>query len=409
MHADNRYLLRLAAKNMRRNAGRSLFIALSIVLSTATAVWILAFFDGMNAQIERTVVDGNVGFYQLQEKNYAATGDPFSPLPWDGRTESALEDIPLRSPEMVLDGFLTAPEGSAALQVLGVDFPAHARALGLHRHMVDGRWPQAGERGVVIGKDVADKFRFAAGDSLVLNFQDRQGQLRSELLPILGVYRKHGRSFERRHAYVDGDVVEEFLLGAADPRRLYHRIVLMPEGFEEGEGAALAAAGTTGTVLKTWKQLNSEMAVVLDFHHGMMRLFFLIVAITVTLTILTPVTMLWQERKDEIRMFSTIGVPRRIIRRLARYEAGLMALAAASAASLLLLALVGAQARTGVDFSFLGEGQVMERAGIELPRIVYPVLLPSQLAVTYGFVAAVVGVSYGWAVHLALRQAGRSA
>lgn len=60
--------------------------------------------------------------------------------------------------------------------------------------------------------------------------------------------------------------------------------------------------------VKTWKNLNPEMAVVLEFHDGMIRFFFLIIAITITMTILTPVQMLWQERLKELKMLNILGV-----------------------------------------------------------------------------------------------------
>ena len=65
LNPENRYLFKLAWKNIRRNAGRSFFIGLSVALSVGIAVWIMAFFDGMNHQIEKAVVKGNVGYYQL--------------------------------------------------------------------------------------------------------------------------------------------------------------------------------------------------------------------------------------------------------------------------------------------------------------------------------------------------------
>ncbi len=407
----NSYLFKLAKKNVNRNRGRSFFIGLSVSLSVVMAVWILAFFDGLNHQIEKAVVVGNVGYWQLQEANYADTTDPLSPRAWDASFEKALQDkaILAYSPELILDGYLSGPDGSAALQVVGVDFALHQKTLDVGSHMSSGTWPQGNERGIVIGFETAERFQYAVGDQLVMNFQDAKGELRSELLPVLGVYHHNGRTFERRFAYVSGDVVEEYLFGMADPRRMLHRVVVMAKDLPSSRSALEAAAQTTKTELRSWKQINPEMGVVLDFHEGLIRFFFLIIAITVTVTILTPVSMLWQERLGEIRMMSIIGVPRKKIWRLGMFEAGIMTLLAATAASLILIVIITINAKTGIHFRDLSQGQVLERAGIQLPKVIYPLLLPKQLFVTYGFVVFIIFLSYGLAIRNVIRKAEVSA
>lgn len=407
MKTAKHYLFKLAKKNVNRNRGRSFFIGLSVALSVVMAVWILAFFDGMNHQIEKAVVVGNVGYWQLQEANYADTTDPLTPKAWDANFENALKDknILSYSPEIVLDGYLSGPDGNAALQVVGVDFSLHQKTMKIGSHLVSGRWPTNNERGIVIGRETAERFQYAVGDNLVMNFQDAKGELRSELLPVLAVYHHNGRTFERRYAYVSGDVVEEYLFGAADPRMMIHRVVVMTQDLPSSQKSLETIAQATHTELRSWKQINPEMGVVLDFHEGLIRFFFIIIAITVTVTILTPVSMLWQERLGEIRMMSIIGVPRKTIWRLGMFEAGIMTLLSATAASIVLFIIISINSKTGVHFRDLAQGQGLERAGIQLPTAIYPLLLAKQLFVTYGFVVFIMFLSYGFAIRGVLKKA----
>ncbi len=371
------------------------------------AVWILAFFDGMNHQIEKAVVVGNVGYWQLQEANYADTTDPLSPRVWDASFEKALQDkkILSYSPELVLDGYLSGPYGNAALQVVGVDFALHQKTMDIGSHLDSGSWPTNNERGIVIGRETAERFQYVVGDNLVMNFQDAKGELRSELLPVLAIYHHNGRTFERRYAYVSGDIVEEYLFGVADPRTMIHRVVVMTKDLPSGQETMEQAARTSKTELRSWKQINPEMGVVLDFHEGLIRFFFIIIAITVTVTILTPVSMLWQERLGEIRMMSTIGVPRKTIWRLGMFEAGIMTLLSATAASIVLIIIISINSKTGIHFRELAQGQGLERAGIQLPTAIYPLLLAKQLFVTYGFVVFIMFLSYGFAVRSVVKKA----
>lgn len=407
VNGENRYLAKLAVKNINRNRGRSFFIGLSVAMSVVMAVWILAFFDGLNHQIENAVVKGNVGHWQLQEKNYALTTDPTTPVPWDVQSLDGFDKkiIQGQSPELVLDGYISGTEENAALQVVGIDFKLHQEMFKLGDYITSGHWPTQTERGIVIGQEVAEQFQYAVGDSIVINFQDTKGELRSELLPVLGIYNHNGRSFERKYAYVSGDVVEEFLFGAPDPQFLIHRVVLITNELAQSETTVAEAAKKTNLSYSSWKQINPEMGVVLDFHEGLIRFFFVIIAITVTVTILTPVSMLWHERLSEIRMMSIIGVPKKKIWRLGMFEAVLMTFLAATTAAFFILVIVGIHTKTGIDFRDISNGQIMERAGIQLPRTVFPRLLPKQLLVTYGFVILIITTSYAFAIRGVLKKA----
>lgn len=56
LNDENSYLFKFAWKSIRRNAGRSFFIGFSVSLAVFIAVWVVAFFDGMNHQVEKAVV-----------------------------------------------------------------------------------------------------------------------------------------------------------------------------------------------------------------------------------------------------------------------------------------------------------------------------------------------------------------
>jgi ABC-type lipoprotein release transport system permease subunit len=157
-------------------------------------------------------------------------------------------------------------------------------------------------------------------------------------------------------------------------------------------------------VIKSWKQLNPEMAVVLEFHDGMIKFFFLIIAVTIMMTILTPVRMLWQERFKEIKMMNIVGVSTRVIWKLGFNEVVIMIGLSGFFSSLFLGTIIGYQSYNGVDFRFLNDGIAIERAGIKLPGIIYPLLTLNQIIITFLFVIFVLGISYIWSIHRTIRR-----
>jgi ABC-type lipoprotein release transport system permease subunit len=405
LNQENRYLFKFAWKSIRRNAGRSFFIGFSVALAVSIAVWVVAFFDGLNLQIERAVVNTNTGYFQLQDPLYAKSTDSSAPMEFGQELRLHLSQLPIEafSPELVLDGNISTPEGAAALLVLGVEPDLHQRLLPIKQNIIQGRFiaPEDND-GVIIGQQLALQFKFRPGDQLVLNFQDVAGELKSELLTIKGIYQYNSKSFEKRFIYVNQNTWQSLFLNEISGKTLFNRIILItPEGLGNTPVLRDSFEGS-GLQFKNWKNLNPEMAVVLDFHDGMIRFFFMIIAITITMTILTPVQMLWQERLKELRMMNIIGISASKFWKIGIFEVLQMVFVSGLMSSALLVVVIGIQSRTGIDFRFLNDGVAIERAGIKLPGIVYPHLTTQQLMIIFVFVVFVLSVSYIWSIHRTL-------
>jgi ABC-type lipoprotein release transport system permease subunit len=256
---------------------------------------------------------------------------------------------------------------------------------------------------VVIGKELATLFKFKVGDQIVLNYQDKLGELRSEILNIRGIFHYNGKGFEKRFIYINQKTWQKIFLSEMTGKTLFNRIVINTPSLSY-EPIIQDRLEGTGLKLKTWKQLNPEMAVVLEFHDGMIKFFFLIIGMTITMTILTPVRMLWQERFKEMKMMSTIGVSVSKFWKLGIYEVIVMIGLSGFFSSLLLIIIIGTQSQNGVDFRFLNDGVAIERAGIKLPGIIYPKLTAEQMLITFLFVIFVLSVSYIFSIYRTLRK-----
>ena len=397
---ENLYLLKFAWKSVRRNAGRSFFIGFSVSLAVMIAVWVVAFFDGLNHQIEEAVVNTNTGYVQFQDPLFARSTDSSRPLLFSDDLRKLLDDdrVISYSPELVLDGNISAPEGAAGLVVLGVDPKLHSAFMPIASKIQSGVFlDDDSTDSVIIGSELAKIFKYKVGDQLVLNYQDHLGELRSELLSIRGIYHYNSQGFEKRFVYVNQRTLQTLFLGEAKSQILFNRIPVRSANFSEA--SELISQSQSGLQTKTWKQLNPEMAVVLDFHEGMIRFFFLIIGATILMTILTPVQMLWQERLKEFRSLTTLGVTIRKFWKIGLFEVFLMIILSTLFSIVLLSVIIGIQSKTGVDFRFLGSGIPIERSGIKLPGIIYPLLSVQQLLITFGFVIFVLGTSYVWSIH----------
>ena len=404
LNDENSYLFKFAWKSIRRNKGRSFFIGFSVSLAVFIAVWVVAFFDGLNHQIEKAVVNTNTGYFQLQEKNYAHSTDSATPLEYEAYRKLLSAPIESYSPELVLDGNISTPEGATGLTVLGIHPPLHQTILPIHKRTKLGSFiEESDENTVVIGSNLAKLFNFNVGDQMVLNYQDHTGDLRSEILQIKGIYSYNSNGFEKRFVYINQKTWQKLFLNEDKNKILFNRIVLMPENLFDGP-VLTERFKDPKVELKTWKNLNPEMAVVLEFHDGMIRFFFLIIGLTITMTILTPVQMLWQERLKELRMLNILGVSNAKFWKIGLFEVIQMIVCSGILSSIFLILIIGIQAYTGIDFRFLNDGVSIERAGIKLPGVIYPQLTVEQILVTFVFVIVVLSISYLWSIHSTLKK-----
>lgn len=404
LNDENRYLFKFAWKSIRRHAGRSFFIGFSVSLAVIIAVWVVAFFDGFNAQIEKAVVNTNIGFFQIQDPLYASTTDSGSPREYSNELKKLIELPPTlsASPELILDGNISTPEGAAGLVVIGIEPTLHQEFLPINKNIISGDFLSSeDEFNVLVGKELAELFKFNVGEQLVLNYQDQKGNLRSEILTIKGIFNLNGKSFEKRFVYINQQTWQKLFLDSYSGKVLFNRVTLMTEGLKDSKILA-DRVKKDQLSLKSWKDLNPEMAVVLEFHDGMIKFFFIIIALTITMTILTPVRMLWQERFKELKMMSIIGVSVKKFWKIGFFEALLMITLSGFFSTLFLSGLISYQSRVGLDFRFLNDGVAIERAGIKLPGIIFPLLTLNQLIVTFIFVVFVLGISYIWSIHRTL-------
>lgn len=406
LNNENLYLFKFAWKSIRRHAGRSFFIGFSVCLAVVIAVWVASIFEGMNSQIEKAVVNTNTGFFQIQDPLYSESTDSSSPKEYTQELDQKLNVKPVKalSPELVLDGNISTPEGAAGLLVLGIAPKYHETILPLKTKMKEGSYlAPEDEDGVIIGLELATLFKFHVNDQLVLNYQDQSGGLRSEILTIRGIYHYNSSAFEKRYVYITQKTWQKLFLGSDTGKILFNRIITITPDLDTRPFLD-EQIKNTDLKIKSWKQLNPEMAVVLEFHDGMIKFFFIIIGVTITMTILTPVRMLWQERFKEMRMMNIIGVSVKKFWKLGIYEVLLMIGLSSLSSIILLLMVIGFQSYHGVDFRFLGDGVPIERAGIKLPGIIYPKLSSEQIIVTFVFVIFVLSLSYLWSIHRTLKK-----
>ena len=354
----------------------------------------------MSENLRSAVVLNNTGDYQIQDSEYAKDGVPQSPVEFS-KIEPRLrnQNIESYSPELVMEGYLSTPEGDAALKVIGIVPGLHSSFIPLSSSLTSGSFFKGPESSpVVIGAELAKDFNLKVGDDLVLNYQDKQGGLRSELLTIAGIYNYSSKSFQLQDIYLLQKDWQHLYFGEDTGKILFNRIPLMTNSDH-----AVSVVKDQSLQLRSWRDENPEMSVAVDFNNLMIRFCVLIVFITAFLTILGPVQILWEERESELKMLTIIGVSKRDMYVLAVIEL-LIVFILSALFSIVLLGLYFLLYKNGLDLNFLNQGIKLERAGIIIDWLIQPTLNSSNILQTSILVIGVLLTSYLLGVHTIMKK-----
>ncbi len=379
-----RFFFSLGYKNILRNRTRSFFLCFSVAASVTVAVLLLSFYEGMVTMMRDAAVLNNLGHYQIRELNFAHKKDPNTPVPVNVELREKLlklNAVEGLSEELILPSFVTSSEGSQAINLMGIQHDQINTVIPLEKSMIEGD-----ASGVVIGAALAEKLNLRLHENLMINYQDVKAELRTEILPITGIYKFSSKRFQRTHVYTKLEAVEN-LMGV----RGIHRYVLRGQKLDD---SMLKPLIPPNMLLTHWGELNQEIFFSINFQTGLIYFFLIVLSIGISMTILTPIAMVLNERHAEFKMISHLGTTNTRMLQLIIIEALVMSIGA------FIFALVMATAGfyflkyTGINLVAARGGADIERGGILLPNIVYPVLQIKQITISVLFIAFTVLSSY---------------
>jgi ABC-type lipoprotein release transport system permease subunit len=384
-----------AIKSIFRQKSRNFFIILIVCLTSVFSLFTASLFEGKNAQIERNIIETETGNYQLIEKNYFEKYDPLKPYFLNQETSEKIKHYH-STPELLLKTTILHPEGAQELTLIGIEPQSHEVVFPL-KEFITGAWPLSndGQKNVVIGQKFADKLKLKLGDELVITYQDQSKAILNESLPITGIFHTFGPGFESHNAFVSKNFIGK-LINITNPDA-FHRIVLRSKTLPKPENK------NQNLVLKSWDELHPELTVMMKFHNGVTRALIIFMLVIAYVSIITPVNVLWDERKDEVKFLQTIGASEKTLYLIASYEAFVLTLFALGLSVIIWGVLHGLASIHGLDFSMMGERSVV-RGGILISSVVYPVINILHSGTIIIFHGLIIFGSNFWCIRSLLRK-----
>lgn len=346
MNVGSLTLWDLAWRNLWRNRRRTWLTVGGI----GFAVWLLVFAMSMQDGSFDVMVDNAArlltGHVQLQHPDYQ--DDPgvehyLAAGPVLQAQAAAVPGVVAALPRAAAFGLVSVGERSLGVQIMGVS-PAHEAATStlpaatVAGHYLDGSPAQA-----YLGAVLARNLGAAVGDEVVILGAALEGGVAAAGATVVGLFETGQPALDRALLQIP---IDDFRAAWNLPPDAVHSLVLILDRAGRAEPVAEALAGS-GRVALGWQALLPEARQTIELKRVGAQLFFAMVAVIVTFSVVNTFMMTVFERTPELGMLMALGMRRGAVATELCIEAwwlGLLGVAlglAAGAATVAILSQVG--------------------------------------------------------------------
>jgi ABC-type lipoprotein release transport system permease subunit len=395
-------VVRIALRNVRRQARRSVLTASAMVLGIALLMFVRALEAGAHVMYVESAVRMGTGHVSLEHPDYAGSQDLGDRIPAE-RLELATDAISAATslderlavfPRVTVGGLAQSASSSIPASIAGIDPALEAATSFVAENVVEGRFLEPGDRlEAVVGAGVAERLRVEIGSRVVLMAQDADGDLESQLVLVTGIFRTGIPEVDRGVVHIPLETARQWLAIGDDATALS---AVLAEDRRTGQialevRARLEAAGVEpGTVaVRPWWEAMPDLHAGLQADAVQTYIMLLILLAIVALAVVNSVLMAVLYRTREFGVLRSLGLNRRSVGGMVMVEGSVLALVSGLAGMAVGLLVAFGVFRDGVDISGLfGEGD-LAFAGAIVDPVIQPVVQTSDAAAIFLIVVAI--------------------
>jgi ABC-type lipoprotein release transport system permease subunit len=401
--------LRLAWRNLWRNKRRTLITVASIFFGVLLATIMSSMQEGSYSSMINNIVKFYSGYIQVQNEDYWENKTINNTLiPTDtliNRIKSVKEVI-LYTPRLESFALASSEEITRGSLVIGIDPVQEKEVMNIGQWIVDGKYLEADDQGVLVGFDLAKYLELSVGDTLVMIGQGYHGTTAVGEYPIRGILKFPSPDLNKQSIYMELRTAQEFY--SAD--HLVTSMVLMLENQYNLNKAIRKLSNQIKSPYRvmSWEEMHPELLQMVEADRAGATVMKAILYIIIGFGVLGTIMMLVAERKREMGVMIAIGMQRFKLASILFFETiyiGLIGVIVGFAGSIPLIAYF-----YNNPIPLTGDtGKTMEEMGFE--PLMYFSWLPSVFynqVITVFMITAIIAIypviiSHQLRVHLALR------
>lgn len=366
----------MAWRNIWRNASRSLIIMTSVTLGLFAGISVLGLYKGMLKSRVETVIYREVGHLQVHHPRFSEDMQASFVLPSHVNELSlqGISGIRASSFRLVSPAMLATASGSAGIIINGIDKEQEQAVSQLDRKMVEGSlFPSSMKNPVVIGKKLADKMKLHLKSKVVLTFSDSANNMVSAAFRVSGIYESENAPLDERILYVPRNRLTQLLNTGTAAHELC--IILNNDATTAPVQTELAKR-FPGLKIEPWQDLSPETSLLADIANQYSIIIISIIMLALAFGIINTMLMAVLERTREVGMLMALGMSKLRLFRLIVAETVFLTLAGFPIGLLLSWLTIAFFNRHGIDMSAF-RGELMKSYGFS--QVTYPEFPIEQL------------------------------
>lgn len=388
-------LLRLALRNVRRQARRSILTAAAMVLGLALLILSRTLADGghddwIDAGVR--LGSGHVTFQAPQFQRTRAIEDHLSAdlLRAADEALAAPEVAPhveLAAPRIVVQGLANSPTAALPVAIVAVDAAKEAEYSILDEKLIEGRYLQPGDRlHAFVGTGLAERLHLRVGSRLVLTAQDLNGEIAGQLVRVAGTFRTGIPEADQGLIHIPLGTAQEWL--GLDGGVTSLAVLLESSWVVDAVAAALErdlAPLQDRMVVLEWREVMPDLHSAVRIDDAGDYIFHVVLFVIVALAIVNTVLMSVMYRIREFGVIRALGLTKGESGLLVLCEGLLLTTLSGVVGLILGLVVTWVFFRNGLDFSFALESE-LTAAGVVIEPVIVPQFRIVQFVQSVGFI-----------------------
>ena len=382
----------LAWRNLWRNRRRTAIMLAAISVGVWAMIFLTALTQGMVNDMIRDGLSVLPGHVQVHHPGYRDDPSIANLIPVaDSELQDRFGSAGFRdwATRIRVPAVISSERETRGITLLGID-PARERNFTfVDLETLDGRFLDgADDRGIVIGRKLADTLETGTGKRVVVMSQDPDNELADRGFRVIGVYRANLPSYEEQFVLIGKSTAQQFL----DVRDRVTEVVALGDDFRDVDpvlGGVRALMQNDPVDVAAWQDLDTYLGAMLPVMDSFVLVWVIVIFLALSFGLVNTLVMSVFERVREIGVMLALGMRPSAIRWQIVVESMLLLVLGLAIGNALSFASTYA-IRDGIDVSVVAEGMEMMGASARLvPDLtVDNVVLANAVVLLLGFLAS---------------------
>jgi ABC-type lipoprotein release transport system permease subunit len=384
-------LATLAWRNLWRNHRRTIIMISAITVGVWAMIFMTALMRGMVNDMLRDGIQTLPGHVQIHHPAFRDDPSVNNLIPATG---TALDEIfgdngfePWAS-RVKVPAVITSERESRGVTLFGIDPAAEAQISFVANDIAEGRHLEdEADRGIVIGRKLADKLDTRLGKRVVLMSQDPDNEIADRGFRIIGIFDSDPDNHEETSVFAGRATIQK-MLGIGDR---VTEVVFLAADYQNVEPLYRRVSELAGpdVDVEPWNELDRYLSTMLNIMDGFVLVWIVVVFLALSFGLVNTLVMAVFERIREIGLMLALGMrPANILGQIVLESLLLLVIGLALGNAFAWMTVV--PLKDGIDISVVAEGMEMMGAS----SMLYPdlqirdVIMANIVVLALGFLAS---------------------